>query len=293
MRITRRHLQLSLAALWLLDAALQCQPYMFSRGFARTILMSAGMGQPAAIAGPVHAVAALVATHAALANGAFAAIQLALGVSLLTRRFARVALLASIAWALGIWFVGEGLGGVASGATLLTGAPGAALLYAVVAALAYPSRDGSPDEAPPRLAVAAWCALWAAGAGLQLAAGNDTGASVTGALRGAQSSAPGWIAGIDARLGGLHVPNGAVAAAIAVYALVALWALVPGRVRTLSLMLGVVLALSAWLLVQGLGDLTSGQSTDPNSGPLVVLLAVAVAGTTPRTAGDRPQLQAA
>jgi hypothetical protein len=34
------------------------------------------------------------------------------------------------------------------------------------------------------------------------------------------------------------------------------------------------------LLLQGLGDLTSGHATDPNSGPLIALLALAVVGAT-------------
>ena len=76
-----------------------------------------------------------------LANGAFALIQIALGLGILSRRFSRVALGASIVWALSVWFVGEGIGGLGAGATLLTGAPGAALLYAVIAVLAWPTRS--------------------------------------------------------------------------------------------------------------------------------------------------------
>jgi hypothetical protein len=280
MRITRRHLQLSLAMLWLLDGALQCQPYMFRGNFARAILAPAGMGQPTVVAAPVHWAAALVVAHPALANGGFAAVQIGLGLALLSRRLARVALAASIAWAIGVWFIGEGLGGVASGATLLAGAPGAALLYGVIAALAWPSREHSANERPSRFAIFAWCALWLAGAGLQLVAGNNTGASVTGTLRTAQTGSPGWIAGIDRHLEMLHISNGAVAVGIAAYVLVALWALVPGRTRSLSVIVGVVFAMVGWLLLQGLGDLTSGHATDPNSGPLIALLALAVVGAT-------------
>ena len=128
MRISRRHLQVSLAVLWLLDGALQCQPSMFGPNFARKILSPARHGLPAIMASPLHVVAALESASPALANGGFALIQIALGVGLLTRRFTRVALLASIAWALSVWVVGEGLGGVTAGATVLSGAPGAALL---------------------------------------------------------------------------------------------------------------------------------------------------------------------
>ena len=277
MRITRRHLQVSLALLWLLDGALQCQPYMFSKEFARRILAPAGLGQPSVVAEPVHVVAVLVSAHPALANGGFATIQIVLGLALLTRRFPRAALAASMVWALSVWVVGEGLGGVAAGATLLAGAPGSALLYAVIAMLAWPNRDQQEDDRPSWLALPVWCTLWLTGAVLQLVAGNDSATSLTMMLRAAESGSPGWVAGIDRHLVRFSLPDWTAAALIAVYVLVAIWALVPGWTRQMSIGIGVFIAMTGWLLFQGLGDLTSGQATDPNSGPLIALLALAVA----------------
>ncbi len=278
MRITRRHLQFSLAALWLLDGALQCQPIMFSRAFARRILDPAIQGQPAILAQPLHLIAAQVSAYPAVANGAFAVIQILLGLGLLTRRFARVTLLASIAWALSVWMVGEGFGGVSTGGTILSGAPGAALLYAVIALLAWPVRNARGDESPSWLALPAWCALWLVGAVLQLVGGNNSATSFTMMLRSAQSSSPQWIAGIDHHLAGLRLPGWSAALAIALYVLVAMWALVPGWTRQFSLAIGGIIAMAGWLLFQGLGDLTSGVSTDVNTGPLIVLLALALVG---------------
>lgn len=289
MRITRRHLQFSLAVLWLLDAALQCQPIMFSRGFARRILDPATQGQPAILAQPLHLIATQVSTYPAVANGAFITIQILLGLGLLTRRFTRVTLVASIAWALSVWIVGEGLGGVTTGSTILSGAPGAALLYAVIAALAWPARTKSADESPSRWAPIAWSALWLIGAALQLLGGNNSAASFTMMLRGAQSGSPGWIERIDHHLGLLRFPYWSAACVVALYLLIAMWALVPGWTRRLSLGLGMVVAMTGWLLVQGLGDLTSGQSTDLNTGPLIVLLALAGLGAThSREVAKRP-----
>ena len=48
----RRGLQLALAALWLLDAVLQYQTFMFSQGFPRMLAATAA-GNPAGVAGPV------------------------------------------------------------------------------------------------------------------------------------------------------------------------------------------------------------------------------------------------
>ncbi|MHB8518794.1 MAG: hypothetical protein ACYDBN_10740 [Acidimicrobiales bacterium] len=251
---------------------------MFSRDFDRRILVPVGHGQPIALAAPMHVITALVAAHPALANGGFATIQIALGLGLIIRRFTRVALSASIVWALLVWIMGEGLGGLAAGATLLTGAPGAALLYAVIAILAWPNRDGQRDDRPSWLALPVWCTLWLTGGGLQLIAGNDSATSFTMMLRAAQSRSPGWIAGIDRHLVRLRLPGWVAAGVVAVDVLVAIWVLVPGLTRQLSVVVGVVIALTGWLLFQGLGDLTSGQATDPNSGPLIALLALAVAG---------------
>lgn len=288
MRITRRHLQVSLGSLWLLDGALQCQPIMFSGAFAHHIVAPADVGQLSVLAEPLQVVRALVSTQPALANGAFALIQILLGVGLVTRRYNRAALAASIVWALSIWIVGEGLGGLGVGATLLTGAPGAALLYAVIAVLAWPTRARQGDDRPSWLALPAWCTLWLVGAGLQVFHGNDSSTALTMMLRGAQSNAPGWIAGIDHHLVRIGIPNWTVFVVIAVYVLVAIWALVPGWTRQLSIGIGVSLSLISWLLFQGFGDLTSGQSTDPNSGPLIVLLALAVVGAYSREFHQAP-----
>ena len=198
MRITRRQLQRSLGVLWLLDGVLQCQPFMFSRQFSRQVLAPAGVGQPTVIATPLHVVTALTAAHPAAANGAFALIQILLGLALLTRRFDRPALVASIGWALSVWFLGEGLGGLATGATFLTGAPGAALLYAVIAALAWPAHKEGRDDRPSWLALPLWTAFWLGAAILQIVDGNNSSMSLTMTLRGAQSGAPNWISDLTA-----------------------------------------------------------------------------------------------
>jgi hypothetical protein len=55
-------------------------------------------------------------------NTAFALIQLAIAVGLLWRPAVKAALAASVAWALGVWLLAEGLGGVLTGtASPLTG----------------------------------------------------------------------------------------------------------------------------------------------------------------------------
>ena len=71
----RRALQLALATLWLLDAVLQYQTFMFSQGFPR-MLAATATGNPAGVAGPVTWSAHLIGTHPGAANAAFATLQL-------------------------------------------------------------------------------------------------------------------------------------------------------------------------------------------------------------------------
>jgi hypothetical protein len=261
---------------------------MFTRAFVTNVLVPAQQGQTGAISSLMHEVARLVAAHPALANGGFAAVQIALGLGLLSRRAPRVLLGGSIAWALLVWSVGEGFGGLTMGASLLSGAPGAALLYAVIATLAWPTRDAEANDRPSRLAVPAWSAYWLGGAVLQVVNENNSMASLPTLLRNAHASAPGWIGAIDHQVLRLQLPTWFAAIFVALYVLVAIWVLVPGRVRQLSVGVGTVVALVSWLVFQGLGNLTSGTSTDPNTGPLVLVLALAVLGATRSVAVEVP-----
>lgn len=283
MRVTKRGLQLALGALWLIDAALQFQPYMFTRAFAREVIMPAADGQPAVVAAPVHFAAHLVAAHPVSINALFALVQLALAVGLFIPRTARLTLLASVGWSVSVWWLGEGLGGLASGhAMLLTGAPGAVVLYAFVALAALPAagHDGR-GEAPSAVAVACWMITWAAGGILQALPGQNSANDISTALRSNAAGTPGWIAGPTRYLAGTveHHPA-SVLAFIVLPVLIAAAATRPGRIRTVSTAAGALLAVGFWIFGQGLGLVFSGQSTDPNSGPLLVLLAVATLTAT-------------
>src|SRR5215469_17131412 len=110
----RRVLQLILAATWLLDGLLQYQSFMYTSAFGQMIAGTAA-GNPGPVARPIGWNAALVQHHLVLLNTVFATIQLLLGLGIAYRPTVRVALAASIAWSLAVWWFGEGLGGVLSG----------------------------------------------------------------------------------------------------------------------------------------------------------------------------------
>jgi hypothetical protein len=274
--ITRRDLQVALGVLWLLDGALQAQPFMFTRGFAEQVIAPVGQGQPGVVSGPVHFASTILSAHPAAWNLLFVWIQLLLGVGLLVRRTVRITLVASIGWALGVWYLGEGLSGLASGhASLLTGAPGSALLYAVLAAAAWPSRTS--DQAPARWLVWAWALLWVGSAGLQLLPGQNSGPALASLLTAGAGGAPHWLAWLGTSVGTWASQNGALAVfGLATAEFLVGVAALSRLTRTWALGVGLMLSIAIWIIGQDLGQLYSGQATDPNSAPLIALMAVAL-----------------
>src|SRR5579884_3609580 len=118
-----RVVQLALAGFWAIDALLQLQPAQFTSQLVLGTILGNAENQPQPIFGSlVSASHLLVPLHVEL-NITIIAIQLALAAGLLWRRTVKPALALSIVWALGIWWLGEGFGGIFAGkGTLLVGA---------------------------------------------------------------------------------------------------------------------------------------------------------------------------
>ena len=111
----RRKLQLALGVIWLLDAMLQFQPFMFGRGFAQ-MLADGAHGNPAIVGRPVTWSAAFIGHHVTALNAIFAAIQLLPGLGLARRPGvpppgSRSPRPCPVPWALAVWWLGESLGG--------------------------------------------------------------------------------------------------------------------------------------------------------------------------------------
>src|SRR3984957_16166009 len=136
---TQRALQVILGLFWILDAALQFQPFMFGRGFVENNLLANASGQPFVLADFITHIGNFVSPDIAAWNTFFALIQLFIGVGLLFRRTVRPALSVSFFWVLGFWVIGDGRGVLLTGtATALTGAPGSVLLYGLLGLMAWP-----------------------------------------------------------------------------------------------------------------------------------------------------------
>jgi hypothetical protein len=279
----RRALQLGLAAIWLLDGVLQYQSFMYTKAFGQ-MLAGTAQGNPSVIARPITWDATLVEHHLVLLNTIFATIQLLLGLGIAFRPTVRIALAASIAWAIGVWWFGEGLGGILDGgASPLNGAPGAAIIYALIAVLLWPAdRDVSARFVAARavgahVARALWLVLWLSLAYFALTPANRAPQAVNGMIAGMDSGEPGWLSAIE-RGGASLVANQGLAASVVLalaLAIVAVGVYLPLPVARATLALAIVVALVIWVVAEAFGGILAGGGTDPNSGPLLVLLALA------------------
>ena len=279
----RRLLQLALAGIWLLDGVLQYQAFMFSKGFSDMISGTAS-GNPRAVASPITWNASLVQHHLVLVNAIFATIQVLLGIGIAWRPTVRVALAASIAWTLGVWWFGEGLGMVlTSAASPVNGAPGAVILYALLAVLLWPAdRPGRLAPFTAARAVGApvaralWLVLWLSLAYFALLPGNRAPQALHDMIAGMTDGEPGWLAALDRGAASLLARQGLAASVVLAIALVIVAAGVylPARYARGTLVLALVVSAVIWVFGEAFGTILTGGGTDPNSGPLLALLAL-------------------
>jgi hypothetical protein len=279
----RRALQLVLAASWLLDGVLQYQGFMFTKGFNQMLAGTAD-GNPAVIARPITWNATLIDHHMVLLNAIFATIQLLLGLGIAFRPTVRTALAASIVWSLGVWWLGEGLGGVLSGsASPLNGAPGAVILYALLAVLLWPADRAVPAPFVAARAVGAhvaralWAVLWLSLAYFALTPDNRAPQGVRGMIAGMESGEPVWLRDLQKGAASLVANQGLAVSIVLAIALVliAVGVYLPATIARATLVLAVVVAALIWVFAQALGGILAGGATDVNSGPLLALLALA------------------
>jgi hypothetical protein len=279
----RRALQLALAAIWLLDGVLQYQSFMYTKAFGQ-MLAGTAAGSPSVVARPITWDATLVEHHLVLVNTIFATVQLLLGLGIAFRPTVRVALAASVAWSLGVWWFGEGLGGVLSGAAdPLNGAPGAVIIYALIAVLLWPTdRPGAPAPFAAARAVGApmakalWLVLWLSQAYFVLTPDNRAPQATNGMIATMNSGEPGWLAALMRGAASLTANQGlatSVAFAVA-FVLIAVGVYLPVAAAKATLVLAIVVAAVIWVFVEAFGGILASGATDPNSGLLLGLLAL-------------------
>jgi hypothetical protein len=278
---TARKAQVVLGLIWLLDGGLQFQSFMYSKGFLQSLLAGAG-GQPAWLHASIVWGVHFANGDLGLWNTLFAVTQVLIGFGLLIRPLAKPTLLASFGWVLVVWWFGEAFGGLlANTAQPLTGAPGGVLLYALVGLLAWPGRPGGLLGV--RGAKTMWATLWLVMAYLWLLAASSS----PNATHDALTSVPTGIGGLNSIQSSLATASAGhgLVIALVLAAVSRPRACQPAATPTpiTAETAAILLNLLYWVIPQGLGALFAGGATDPNAGPLFVLLAAVMVPLFPRS----------
>jgi hypothetical protein len=279
---------------------------MFTVNFANKVIALAAQNQPHFLYDLMHFFMHIFLLNPPVFNSFIAITQLMIGALILYKPTRRIGLIFSIVWALFIWIIGEGLGAILTGyCSLLMGGPGAAILYVLISLAVLPKQDKTgklTDKAPEYWLVFVWSIIWIGGAIYQLLPGQNSAADVSSMILNNTSGNPGWLASIDIHTSNLinsTVHTGGVAMhmngsqmvqmtnhqnggywLIIILVLVQLFigivVLLPGIYRKIAIFIGVVISLLFWIVGQSFGGIFTGLGTDFNSGPLFVLLGVAI-----------------
>lgn len=278
---SRRRLQVVLGLLWLLDAALQYQPYMFSHDFVTQTIEPTAKANPYIVAHSITWAAHVMGHHLVVYNVIFASIQVAIAFGLFCRRTVKPALAASIVWTGFVWWFGEGLGAVLSGGTPLAGVPGAVILYAVIAMLLWPA-EADPDRTPnapgltgplgatiPRIL---WLILWGSFSWYLLLPANRSPAGIGGIFSGIAGGQAAWVKSIETNLASVTAHHGTEFSIVlsVLCGLVALAIFARPVVRP-ALVVACLLALGFWI-AEGFGGIFRPRHR-PQLRPILILLA--------------------
>jgi hypothetical protein len=162
----------------------------------------------------------------------------------------------------------------------LTGAPGAVIIYAFIGALVWPNQrpGGLLGVYGARLL---WAQLWVLMGVLWLLAVNSS-ANATYNLIKAAPAGMGWIASVQNGFMNASKGHGLIISVVlaALSIVIGLAVAFNWRPRTF-LWIAIVLNLVYWVVGQGLGGLFAGGATDPNAGPLFILMSVALYSLVP------------
>lgn len=264
--ISRMMVQRFLGIIWFVDGVLQLKPQMFTPTFIKQVILPTAVGQPHLIESIVNWGAGVAFGHIVMWNAVFAAIQLLLGLALMFNFKVKTTIVASLIWSAIVWIFGEGFGQLLTGLSLLlTGAPGAALIYGLIGVAVWPDRSAEPSAWNPRgtrFARFSLAGLFILGCLLQLQRNYLTPTGLS------QGIALPWLANEIGNHGVL------VSFMLALTELVIAAMLILGiRVR-MAVWAAVVLSLAFWWLGQSFGQVLDPLSTDFNSGLLMAVLAL-------------------
>ena len=305
----RRLLRVGFGILWVFDGILQAQPQM-AGGLPQEVIKPAAATSPAWVQHLVNWGGSIWTYHPIQAGAATVWIQVGIGMWLIfaPRGWAsRLAGLASVAWGLVVWAFGEAFGGIfAPGLTVLFGAPGAVLIYAVAGALiALPERAWeSPRTGRLTLAGTGVFLLGMAllqawpGRGFWQGTAHGQASGLADMVQSmAATSQPRVLASLVSAFGNFTAAHGFAVNLVAVIALAAIGAAFcvsalrgDARLARIAVLVAAVFCLADWVLIEDLGFF-GGVGTDPNS--MIPLILLFTAGYLAMSPAPQPEPAAA
>lgn len=280
LRSARQILYWGFGGLWVLAGLLQAQPAM-STEFAPHYLVPNLNGQPFWLFNLMESGIVLWARHPIFWDTVAVWLQLGIGIAMIwgqEKRVGRIALMVAVVWALWVWVMGEGMGGllVPGENSWLAGAPGASLLYGFAAWLLLIPKQAFTAPRIKRAIARGFTFLWGTLLLLQVWPGNGywTGPLLSSAtLSMAKMPQPSWISAPvygTAAMMAQH-PECINALVVAILTLLTIWwAVRPGRAVAWVTASWVFFT---WALCQDYG-VFGGLASDPNTGlPVLVFIA--------------------
>jgi hypothetical protein len=296
MLLSRKMLQRILGVLWLIDGLLQLQPLMFTANMINSIMRPMLQGQPGFIGPSLQYIVTQTTLHLTTVNIVIAFVQILLGLGflLLSGRWVKDLVIVSIVWAFIVWYGGEGMSMLLTGqASILTGAPGAVLLYPLLGLAVYPRKKsatrskgvarkaGDDGLLSRRLLRYILSGFWFFAALLQLQHNWWQPGQISGAI-GAMVGQGGLnsvlvdpvLQQISNATATIEVPLN-IALIVVFLALGIGLAVVKEEQLRPFLIASIVASVVFWYVSEAFGMILTGMATDFNSGLLVVLMALA------------------
>ena len=311
MLLSHKRLVQILGVLWLIDGLLQVQPEMFTMNMVNGVMVPVVQAQPAPIAVNLNWIVTVTTQNLTLINLLIAVVQIGIGVCLLvgSRRYpasslVKGAVIASVVWALVVWYAGEGMSLLLTGqASVLTGAPGAVLLYPLLGLVVYPRQAAtSQNQATGRAPVGILSrgqlrsflgVFWLFAALLQLQPYWWQPEQISQAI-GSMSGQGGldslfvdpvlnWLSNLT---GPIETPLNIVLILLFLGLGIGLLLVKNEQVRPL-LVLSMVVSFVLWWGAEAFGMIFTGMATDFNSGLLLIVMALACWPQLPRMQVER------
>ncbi len=146
MLLSRKMLQQILGVLWLIDGIIQLFPQMWTMNMVNGIMKPMLNGQPGIFEPSLKFIVTQTTLHLVEVNLLISFVQICLGLGFLflSDRWVKWLVFASIVWAFIVWYGGEGMNMLFTGtASVLTGAPGAVLLYPLLGLAVIPRKQST------------------------------------------------------------------------------------------------------------------------------------------------------